>query len=765
MFMGGTMQIRNTALPSAVCVISLLAMDAHAQTTETTNSSTGLEEVMVTARRKSERIEEVPVAITAVTGDMIENRNLRTLADIQALTPSLTLTTTNSKGAQSSIGLRGQRQSGSGIQVDPSVGTYFNDVYLARASIDTSLYDLESVQVVKGPQGTLFGRNTTGGAVLVNSRRPTPDFGGYVRAQAEDPEGHTLEGAINVPVGAEGGLRLSGIRQYAKGYTDVLGASYKLDDRDRFGLRTSLALNADKANTLFVVDYFKYQENGVASFPYIRNSALPAAGASTAPVYAAFDQQRALQAPLDRTVGTTAKPYSRGKIWGISNTSTFDVTDNITLKNIAAYRHGRSSDLNDFDGTTAPVLWTEVYTKQDQVSEEFQVQGKSFGEALDWIAGLYYFTEEGYDHGGSALFASPTATLARSQNWFSAVNESQSAFAHAAYKLPMSLTAHIFGGVRVTEDKRQMSFESHAVSATGNRTCNVVGAPATLFGYAVGPCALKKEKTFNSTTWDVGADVEWVDGLLNYVTVSRGFRTGGFNGRATNLTSQQPYEPENVTNYEVGLKYSGSLGSMRTIANLAVYHSEYDDIQANLIVAAPNGAPVSTIINAAKGKIDGLELELTVYPIDKLGIGLFYSYLDASYSEFEQLGQDISNNKFAGVPKHQGGASVDWSIVDLGNSGLLNLNVAYRYSGEFQNEPINFPGNVNPAFSVVDASLQLRQAFGTGMTLEIYGKNLADEDYQTGGFSVASSLGFASSTRGTPRIVGVGVRMPFGSER
>jgi len=717
------------------------AADAAADAAEAASS----EDIVVTARRTAERLQDVPVAVTAVTGDAIEKRNMRTLADIQQATPSLNLTTQNAQGSKAAIGLRGQRQFNSGVTVDTSVGVYVNEVYTGRTSVDTSLYDLESIQILKGPQGTLFGRNSTGGALIISTKKPGDYIGGYVRAQLEDPYAYVLEGAVNVPLGDGVALRVAGNRQYRRGYTDVLNFLGRTDGRDRYAGRATLSVETGRLKMLFFGDYYRFDDSGTALFPLARDPNINGSTA-TRPAYVAYDAAiaaaRAGRFDEKRLTRSTVPLYARGRNYSASNVSTYELTDSITLKNIIGYAATRDSNQTDVDGTDAPFVQSRGVSGQHQFSEEFQVQGKSFDRALDWIVGAYYFRESGYDETFGSTFVDPNLTPVGSNIHFEATNTARSVFAHGSYLLPISVPAHIFGGARVGNDRREATFLTGNITAAGGFTCAVAGAPA-LSGVVGGECALTRSKSFDSTTWDVGVDLKPINDLLLYASVSRGFRTGGFNGRATTLPQQMPFEPETVTNYETGLKYGGFVGEMRTTLNVAAYHSLYSNIQLASNFLSSTGNLVTSIINAAKARINGIEVEASVRPVSPLTLSGYFSIVDAKYTQFVQpiAGggvQDLSANKFAGIPRTTAGGSVVWDVFENDSFGSLQANVNFRYSSGFELQPINFAGGRIASSDVWNASLRLERAFGSNATLEVYAKNIFDKTYGTGGFSSGS---------------------------
>lgn len=753
------------ASPIAICLLaSVLPNAAFAAEGDSPAAAPDSGDIVVTARRTAERLQDVPVAVTALSGAMLERRNLTTVAEIQAFTPSLNFTTTNGQGAKSAVALRGQRQSGSGIGVDPSVGVYINELYMGRATIDTALYDLESVQILKGPQGTLFGRNTTGGAVLLSTKKPGDEFGGYAKAQFETPWGYTLEGALNAPLGENAALRIAGVRQYNDGYSQVVNRGTRIDGRDRVGVRGSLKFGGGPLNTLFVGDYYRWHDSGIAFYP-IRRINPPGGNA----VYNAYDAALAVQAAgnylSQRKITNSGPTFSRGRTYSALNATTYQLTDTILVKNIIGIAASFDENAIDYDGTSANVLSTGVSADQHQFSEELQLQGKSLGGSLDWIAGVYFFHEWGYDHGGAFAGTDPTLPHTGTRNLFSADNKAISGFVHGSYLLPISVPAHLYGGLRRGEDTRRISFETvRDVAGQATPTCLVAGAPATL-GVIGGACQLTARKKYPSTTWDIGIDVKPVSGLLLYATVARGYRTGGFNGRAQAVAQQIPFNPEKVLNYEVGLKFSGDLGTMPTTLNVAAYHSAYSDIQQNIIFVPPGGGISSSVINAAKGRVNGIEIEASIRPVESVTLSGFYSLTDAKYSQFTQAvaaggTQDLSGNSFAGVPRNAGGVSLDWEVLDTPGFGKLRASGNVRFNGAYELDPI-FMGARIKAYTLANASITLEKAFGSPASIELYVKNIGDRIYGTGGFSSFAS-GFAAQSLGAPRIFGIGLKVPFG---
>ena len=736
---------------SAASIAQAQVLDRSTQPASAEPSTMG--EIVVTARRTNERLQDVPVAVTAITPGQIQRQNIRSLTDVQRLSPSLSITPLNGSSSSASVQIRGQVQTTAGIGVDPSTGVYLNEQYMARpAGLDAAMFDIASIQVLKGPQGTLFGRSSVGGAVLIETRRPESEFGGYVSAAVEDPYGYTIDGAVNIPLGEDVGLRLAGIRQYVRGYTKVLNGNYHLDDKDRYALRGTLEFKRGIFENTLIGDYFHNNSNGDAFFAKIYNPTL--VNATTAPgaaYLAAFAQQN--------TLGWHEKysqfePFSRAHTGGVNNITKIQLTPDILLKNIIGGRWQFADDTVDHDGTIATILSTEVESKTRQFSEEFQIQSKLLNDSLDLIVGGYYFWESGHDFSNSYVRRSETS-IARTQNRFTATNKNLSGFAQVNYKLPFSAPAHIFAGARYNKDDRAITFENRNVNVDGSFTCIVAAAPAN--------CIKPDSKSFNATTWTAGFDIRPIKAALFYGTVGRGYRSGGFNGRATSLPQQVPFAPEFAVSYELGMKTNWSLTQgVSASLNAAAYTMDYTNIQRALVVISA-GAPVSVVINTPSARIRGFELEGSLGFGRNVTLSGFFGYTDPKYKKFIDNGVDRSGNKFTFVPKVQAGATLDWVVARTSN-GDFGVNINYAHRDGFELEIVNYPGSVVDSYDLVNASARWEHVMGSRVTAELYAQNLFDKNYELGGFGAAGSVGVSNVIHGAPRVVGARLRLPFGAE-
>lgn len=730
-------------------------------------SVTALDEVIVTARRREERLQDVPVAVTAISAQKLADANIQSISELQRLVPSFTITGINARGTAAAVTIRGQRQNDQVITVDPSVGLYVNEVYLARPQgFDTTAFDLTSVQVLKGPQGTLFGRNTTGGAVLLTTQPPGHEFGGYLKAYAENPKGAGLQGAVDIPLNSWAALRLAANYQYREGYTKVVNTGQHLDDRDRWAGRATLDLTpSDAFRSTFVIEGFQSHENGVGTFAfdYIRGGAGNATIANL--VGTTFGYQAAYAASQTLGFHETALSIlglSRTKTFGGSDTTTYKFNDHLLLKNIVGYRTFDSHDVSDQDGTPANVIINNGFAKARQFSEELQLQGDA-GDHFNWVTGLYYFVESGFDN-VLTYSLRPPLVGAYSNNYFWGRNVSSSAFAHGSYTLPFENRTRIFGGVRYTQDQREVDFRNRSVAATGAITCTVVNANSN--------CSLRASSDFSAPTWDIGIDYQPIQDSLLYASISHGYRSGGYNGRATSVATQAPFNPEKITNYEVGAKSETKLGTMPAMISADVYYSDYQQIQRSIVKAIdlPDGTRqvVTVLVNAAAATIKGVEVEGWIRPLPNVTLRAHYSYTDAKYDTFLTFNAasgkndlDQSFNKFAGVSPNQGGVGLDWNITDDDHVGAFRLSTDVTYSDGYELNDFNVPGGRTRAATVVDGSLVWDRAMGSRVTATLYAKNLFDAKYETGGLLLTSALDVSATYHAPPRVIGISLSVPL----
>lgn len=716
------------------------------------------DDIIVTARRREERAQDVPVSVVALSGLQLARANVLRIDDLTRVAPGFVVQASPFGNGALTVTLRSQRQNLPNMTYDPSVGIYFAEVVAMRSQgANSALYDLQSVQVLKGPQGTLFGRNTTGGALLITPTAPGESFGGYLKGGLGNYGSKSIEGAIDLPVSDTLKIRIAGQHRDHDGYIQKIGTNIRLDDERVSGLRGSIVFQPGSGfkNSL-VVDWVSQDGSGTG---YKLASCAPGGVANTR---TGICNSLATQAgqPYYSTTSDVDPKGMRIRVWTVSNISTLDV-GGLTLKNIAGYRHLDSLVSFDIDGSSANVLFANERLNTPQVTDELQLLGTGLDNRLKYILGGYFFNETGTDLQVTPTLGTPSV------NDISVTNRSYSVFGQATYKIvpTVSFTA----GLRETWDERKMTSRS-----TRGGTCRLL--TADIGGVPINPCSKTVNADFNALTYNFSLDWKPTDKLLVYAATRRGYRAGGFANAASLPSEFTPYQPETVTDYELGLKSDYRFGGMSGRTNLAVYYGDYKDIQRNVTdqVTDPNNPSViftrSTIVNAAKGRIQGIEVEQVLRPVEGLELSVSYAYSDAKYKRFVLAnGQNYTASPFAGAPKHilSGSIRADVPVNPEVGEVSLQLNGAYRSSTTFADvssfNPVAqavYPTSVVDAYTLFDARIDWRNVLGHPLTVSGWVRNLTNQQYFTAGQDV-TALGFSAHILGQPRTFGIEARYDF----
>ncbi len=677
---------RAVPLPLA-CLLAVGGVGTAAISTDA--AAQGLEEVVVTARRRVERDLEVPIAMTVMDSELLRRQNIGNLNDLGVQVPGLRMSNTANSTNTPIISMRGQRPNDLSLSVGQAVPIYFNEVVITPPEgSNLALYDLENVQILKGPQGTLFGRNSTGGAMLITTRRPGSEFGGYLQAGIGNYNLLKLEGAVDLPVNDWLQLRLVGRKLERDGYQDnVADNALRQDhfywDEDSEGLR--LSVNVEPDNGFSNLLTLSYDANDMVGRYARLESYVPSAFVARnvlEPVYNQQDQIDNTVARLNRgskhRVEGDLVPRDDIEVWFASNATEYELSDSLSVKSVLGYRDMELWQAQEADGSTLPLIGnltstTELVTpnpplyrvKGEQYSAELQLIGESYDSSLEWIAGAYWYRMEGSKSGAISQLAGPVVDptifdpnfsqaaafaalggldkygVGQTDGFGDVLNEALGAFAEANYHFSDSLSATL--GLRYSRDDREVTLRNF--QGTGRE----VGTPVIFGGYACAltdennqtlpddNCERSEEETFESPTWRVSLNYTATDGALIYGGVSTGYRTGGFNMRGSVAESFKPFEEETVTSYEIGNKTDWNLvAGVPLRSNLALYFQDYQDIQKTQQIASALGF-ATTIVNAAEADIYGLEADISWAATDRLTLSLAYAYTHTDYSDWGEF--------------------------------------------------------------------------------------------------------------------------------
>ncbi|MDO9247692.1 MAG: TonB-dependent receptor [Phenylobacterium sp.] len=732
---------------------SVFAGQGYAQTT----TPGEVEELVVTARRVEENLQTTPVAISAFTAETLQRQGATAITDLQGAVPNLNLVQGRASSNSTNIYIRGIGQPDALQTFDPAVGVYVDDVYYSRIrGTQFDLLDLARVEVLRGPQGTLYGKNTIGGALKLVSRQPDQT----VRSQSSVSVGSydlfEAKVALSGPVSDTLALGFAAMGSARGGYvTDpVNGAEY--NDKNTFSSRVALAWTPNERLSVNASADYTKDKSGL-SVGQAQNSLTSAFGPVLYPVPLAIPEFN---------FSTTTTPglpnETRFEHWGTAVTVAYDLTDTLSLKSITAYRNLDSDDYIDFDATALQLTDALVAVDQDQVSEELQLAYNNGPWQV--IGGVYYLRETVKSH--QAAFANAyTAPF----SFLRTVDDdlkttSWAAYANASYALTEQL--RLSAGVRYTNEEKKYARTTSTFSNLGALN---------------GTFAFKAEETWDDVSPMVSLDYQATEDVFFYGRVSKGFKSGGFNGRATAPGEEQPYAPETAISYEGGAKTQ--LFDNRARANFTIFYNDYQDFQARVghSVTSPT-QPIPaidfTVLNAGQLKIYGAELELAANPIAGLSLNAELGYLHAEYGEFsEQRAAVAPATGFTTLDRswQTPAFSPEWTgrvagryEWDLGDTGFVSIGAQARYRSEMALAIDNanlttrarFPGIFQPSYWLYDAQI-VWESSQRRVSAGLYGKNLADEVYKTDAQEFSSVGGIRTAYFGAPRTVMATVTLKY----
>jgi iron complex outermembrane receptor protein len=794
--------IRCAMGPCAVSVAALMAWTpAHADTAATPQlaaQSNALGEVVVTARRRDERLQDVPVVVTVMNKEALRNAQVTTARQLIQFVPSLNVGTGNSRDYQR-FTLRGQ---GVTLGAGEGVTAYVNEAPLPQfAAGGPGLYfDLDNLQVLNGPQGTLFGRNTTGGAMLFTPARPVDRNEGSIQAGYGNYNNREITGVANwAAIPGVLDIRFAGEFRQRDGFTTDYWDGSKYDDINyqayRLGvlfkptshIQNYLVLSYNRSNTDgtgFILTDVNPAGSSGGVFGLNSPTATATAFGATQGLNGYLAQQQ--QLGIRTSLGTAPHFWFEENTRAV-NTTTIDLPYNLTLKNIASFDRERVYGGFDIDGTPDPIVeWkTGPYlgnpsgfglSKNEYLTEELQLQGKSFGGKFNWVIGGFY--QHYYPYGG-AQGVDGIQFGALQQTLTGEAETSKAVFGQGTLDLgeftPVLDRLKLTVGYRYTWDDK--SYVSD-VAKLPSGVCVGTVAPAVLPN-----CAIHYAAGWNAPTYTIGLDYKVLSNLLVYVKTSKGYKSGGFNGGGTNpLSPTATFGPEYVTDYEGGIKADLHLMDVPVRVDLAVFHDDYKDMQRNnttlidpagCLVNPANCGQVNVVTNAGAAAIDGAEFQLEA-KFHAVDINFNYSYLDARYTNYQYKASaaatplSLNGLQLPYAPTHKIGVSVTYHLPIDPALGELSVNAAANYQssyrwGDVDSGHINSPEITLGNYALVNFGANWDHVAGRPVHLEVFVTNALDGKYRAGSLAYYYSVGQAAVSYIEPRMFGFRVRYDFGS--
>ena len=674
-----------------------------------------LEEILVTARKREESLQETPISVTAFSADALQQANMIDLRDIGKYTPGMSFTSYGMGSSEAgAMFLRGIGQSDHMVTTDPGVGLYIDGVYVGRnqgAALD--LLDLERVEVLRGPQGTLFGKNTIGGAVSLVSRKPSMENGGELELTLGDEGRFNVLAAGELTLGERTAVRAGVQSKQRDGVGEQIFTGDESGDEDSVSARAQLFWQGDAAEFSLAADMTRARQ---AAMPHSFYAHAPWLGISTC-----YTSGTGAQPYVPCPSGVEGDPFdsyslddldTEQDLFGVSASWSWDFNDRLTLKSITAYRDMEYLGNLEFDGAPQVVIHYLESGKSDQFSQEFQLVGQNEAGTLNWIAGAYYFTEDGYN--------------LQDDDQFGALDQRRSDVETSSYALfgqgtlDLSEKVSLTAGLRYTNEDKDYEVVYRRLTRSGQQALNEQGQPI----YRVAPTAL--DDSWDAVSGTLSVQYRMAEDAMLYATYSRGFRSGGFAARPSRPSSVGVYDPEYVDMYEVGLKADALDNRLR--ANIALYTSDYDDYQAQVNALAD--AFDTRTLNAAKAEIDGLELELTALLSANVRVVGSFSYTDAQIAKVDidpSLNANFSKgSRLPYVSKYT--YSISPQIDVPLPSGSLLLRADYAYRSAFFGQIANAPEEREGSYGLFNARVEYLSP-DEKWSLAAYGVNLADKKY------------------------------------
>ena len=739
---------------------------------EALDKSATLEEVIVTARRREESLQQVPIAITAIDQEALQRQGVSTLTDLQQLVPSAYVSGYAHGSSQQFFSIRGQSESGlntgGGTGGGPAVVGYFSEVPVPMSGPGL-YYDLQSVEVLKGPQGTLFGRNTTGGAVLFEPQRPDLEkMSGYGQLLGGDYGRAQTEGAINIPViDGKLAIRIAGQMESREGYTRDVNTGVNYDNRHFQAARIGILFQRnDVVENYFLGNYVAVDEHGPGGELIAANPATSAAGASILNFLAAQQTRGVRATALD------TPELDQGILFNLIDKTSVKLNDDLRLRNILSYSGQRIRRDDDEDGTTlvlldslgpAPGTWQVDTTT---TTEELQLQGNSSARTLNWQTGIYY--ED--DRTPNPAKQSFTQQLVLLPFFFNTTDTdlggtTTGLYGQGTYKLNRLLEGLSFtAGYRYTWDRLHEGYSqtlsSARTPATGDFCLSVAG------GALFPNCSVYAAANHGGGSYTFGFDYQANASTLLYLVSRQGYKSGGFNIVAATVgdisSPAFAYKPETVRDVELGIKAEWSVGGMRGRTNVALYNSWYLNAQVNTSELIENEQEAVTQ-NAARATIRGLEIENTLQPTSFTELTLNYSHMDAFYSRYvTPLGQDLTDLPYAYAPKNKGSASARVRLPFPVSIGDVWLGGNYAYQDRvFAGFSAVTPGSYMPSYGLLGLRADWGKINGTALSASVFVTNLADKVYRVANEDLYTTIGTSTTVYGEPRMYGVTVKYQF----
>ena len=711
---------------------------------ESDHQTTGAfpDDIVVTAEKRAEgrSVQRVPLSIVAV-GELALTRNLvANISEVSKLAANTTLAGSSVPGFIN-FNIRGLGLTSTVRTIDPAVGVFIDGAYVGYGpSSLVDNFDIASIEVLRGPQGTLFGRNVTGGAVVVNTKRPGTVFSVQTRFTAQTHGVYDAAAAVDVPLSEMLYSRLAAVFSHERGYFKNATTGKFKAEKNLLILRPSLRFQPTPDLTIDLIGEYQHNNGGPQATQF-----LPRPGAPTI-----AERVFGYRPPSDKyTIENDIQGFSRTRLSTVTLKGDWDIGPGV-ISLVTNYRHLNFKTSNDFDGTPFTLLHYPDFNLDKQTQESAELRYASHGDGpLQYTVGAYYFHQDYISGEFRNTFTGRPSGPAKSAGRVLADDLSYAAFAQAEYGITDLLT--VVAGLRYTKERKSIDFSRIGTCTFDFETCSSVFSTA---------------KTWSKLTPKFGINFQATPDILAYASYTKGFRSGGFNARAQRLATLGPANPENAENYEVGLKLALFDRSLRF--NVAAFDNSVTNLQKSVSNsfdpdgAGPLPATIESLLNnAGKAKIRGFDIDTQANLGDGFSLRGSVGYLNTKYKQYNDLELsrrriDFRDLRFERAPRWTYSVGANYTR-DINADKTVEFNVSYTYTSKIFNDAYNSAHLAQAAYGLLDASVTL--AHGRTWDITVYGKNLTDREYIDSAVEIGglSTLAFG----GIPRRFGVQLKTRF----
>lgn len=735
---------------------------ADSPTPRSGSSFTVLEEIVVTSQKRTESLQEVPVSVTAISGDELVARQIRTAEDLVMGVPNLQVVSPLGEGMPV-FSLRGISMSDYSLNQNGPVAVYYDEVYKGNWAIQgIGMFDLERVEVLKGPQGTLYGRNTTGGAVNLIARKPTGEPGGYLSLGYGNYNHYMADGAYEAVLTDSLGLRLAFTYDDADGH---MKSKYPgvpdLNDTKQYGVRATLRYQPSDVVDVVLGAFISGQKPTGRSI-----SAIPGPTGVGGPIYNELGLPGNFRDNLNRReFRSQLDTYREFKNHALFAKADFQLNDALTLTSITSWDKGEIDFNEDSDGTELILGDAAYFGETKQITQDLRLTS-DFSGPLNFIVGVYYSVED-LENRTDLLFAADVdlnedgAINAQDcldnffivcgfGNSFDQKKTSYAFYSDVTYELTERLIVR--GGLRYTHDKGKVTdFTAHLKGPDGTPLLNII--PGN-YGFPL-DATTKRDFRDDNVSGKIGLDYTLAADIMVYANYSKGYRAAAFNSQAFFSPEElNVAEPEEVDAFEVGFK--SELFDRRLRLNGAAFMYLYDNQQ---VLDVDGLTSVQLLVNLPESEILGAELDVKLQVTNNLVLSGGVGYLDSEIKKGISNGIDVSGNKLQAAPEWSFSGAIDWT-VDLWGGWSADARLDASYRSKYHYDLANTEAATEDGYTVLNSQVRFYPVDESyGVTLWV--KNLTDTFYSPAKYDVLAGFGYIYRQVNAPRTYGVSLDFRF----